>query len=134
MKNIIKENIIKHIILAVLLIALFFPIQSFLINNLSADKESAGDIIVVMSIIAVTACFGNFAFTYEKINSKKKLHRYIAHITTGLLMLIIGISLIFSANLTIIIMGSFIISDLSFLLLYIACVFYDFWDLFKLEL
>lgn len=134
MNKIVKENLFKNIVILIVLAVLYLQIQNFLMSNLSNDKASASSIIVVASIIAVTACFGNFAFTYEKINPKKGFHRFLAHTTTGLLMLLIGISLIFTSVLTTIIMGNFIISDITFLLLYIASVFYDFWDLFRLDL
>jgi len=88
---------------------------------------------LAVSIVAVIACFGNFAFTYEKVNIKKKDQRYLAHLTTGLLMLIIGISLIFSTILISTIMGPFILVNITFALLYLACVLYDFWDLFIVQ-
>ena len=134
MQKIIKENLIKNLILIVLLIYLYFPIQNYLLNsNLVSDKASAGSIIVATSIIAVTACFGNFAFTYEKIDVKKASHRYLAHFTTGLLMLVIGISLIFTTILVSFVMGRFILVDVTFLLLYVACVGYDLWDLLRIK-
>jgi len=135
MHRMVKENITKNIILVVILGLLYPVIENFLSNsNLILDKVSAGSIVVVTSIVAVTACFGNFAFTYEKINEKKGFQRYLAHFTTGLFMLVIGISLIFTTMLTFIIMGHFILIDITFLLLYLACVGYDFWDVYRLSL
>ncbi len=132
MKKIIKENLWKNILLIILLILLYFSIHNHLTSsNLVTDTSAASTILVATSIIAVIACFGNFAFTYEKVKRDKASHRYIAHLTTGLLMLIIGISLIFTAILIKFIMGSFIIVDATLLLLYIACVGYDFWDLLR---
>ncbi len=132
MQKIIKENIIKNIILLILLALAYFPIQSYLVNsNLISDEASSGNILVATSIIAVIACFGNFAFTYERVNTKKNTHKYLAHFTTGLLMLIIGISLIFTDILISFIMGKFILIDMTLALLYIACVSYDFWDILR---
>jgi len=69
MAKIITENIIKNIIIVFVLIGLMPMIQRFLYSGvLVDDKASAGSIIVVTSIVAVIACFGNFAFTYEKID------------------------------------------------------------------
>ena len=133
MQLFIKENILKNLILIALLIVLYEPINTYLLNsNLVDDKASAGDILVAASIIAVIACFGAFAFTYEKTNAKKNYQRYMNHITTGLLMLIIGISLIFTTILTSFIMGSFIIFNVTAVLLYMAIVSYDFWDVLRL--
>jgi hypothetical protein len=135
MQKVIKENIIKNIILIVILIILYPLIQNFLLNsNLITDKGAAGDIIVVTSVIAVTACFGNFAFTYEKIKKQKSFQRFLAHFITGLFMLIIGISLIFTTILTTIIMDYFFLIDVTLLLLYLACISYDFWDLYRISL
>ncbi len=132
MEKIIKENLIKNVILVILLVFLYFSIQNYLVNsNLKTDKALAGNILVAVSIIAVTACFGNFAFTYEKINPKNVFERYLAHTTTGLLMLIIGISLIFADILFTFTMGHFVLVDVTFILLYIANIGYDFWDLLK---
>lgn len=132
MESIIKQNLLKNIILIILFIAVYFPVQSYLLNsNLVADTAAAGDILVAVSIIAVIACFGNFAFTYEKIKADNRIHLFFAHFTTGLLMLIIGISLIFTSILISIIMGYYILVDFLLLALYVACVGYDFWDLFR---
>ena len=130
MKSIIKENLIKNIILAVIIILLIFPISNFLINA-NLDKALAGDVLVAVSVIAVIACFGNFAFTYEKINLKNTLQRYMAHFVTGLLMFVVGVSLIFTAILIKFLIGHFILIDISLILLYLACVGYDFWDLLR---
>jgi hypothetical protein len=133
MQKIIKENLAKNIILVILLALLYSPIQIYLLNsNLVNDLPLAGDILVAVSVIAVIACFGNFAFTYEKIHSRSVAQRLLAHFTTGLLMLIIGISLIFASVLVAMIMGQFIIFDIILLGLYVACVGYDFWDLLRI--
>ncbi|MEA2036697.1 MAG: hypothetical protein U9O94_04265 [Nanoarchaeota archaeon] len=134
MNKIIKENITKNIILIIILI-LFYPlINTYLTNNnLVNDVSASGNILIATSIIAVIACFGNFAFTYEKINVKKTFDRYLAHLTTGLLMLIIGISLIFTNILIAIIMGNFILVNITLFLLYIACVGYDLLDVLRIR-
>ena len=135
MEKIIKENIIKNVLLAVLLITLYFPIQNYLIKiSTVVDQSIIGDVLVFVSIIAVTACFGNFAFTYEKLKHKIIIQRYLAHFVTGILMLLIGLSLIFSAMLIYILIGHFILIDIILLLLYLACVGYDFWDLLRIEI
>jgi len=134
MDRIIKENITKNIILIIILFLLYLPIQNYLLNNnLVGNKTSSGSILIATSIIAVIACFGNFGFTYEKVSTKNTFHRYLAHLTTGLLMLIIGISLIFTGILISMIMGRFILIDATLVMLYIACVGYDLWDVLRVK-
>ncbi|MBN2014013.1 MAG: hypothetical protein JW778_02425 [Candidatus Altiarchaeota archaeon] len=119
--------------MAVLLVVVYFLVKDYLAgSNIATDKASAGNILVAASIIAVTACFGNFAFTYEKIDSESAYQRILAHFTTGLLMLVIGTSLIFTSILISSIMGHFILVDIILLALYTACVAYDFWDILRL--
>ncbi len=132
MHLIIKENILKNLTVAILLVASYLPIEKYVLSsNLVHDMDAAGSIIVVTSIIAVTACFGNFAFTYEKIELKRPLERYLAHITTGISMLVIGVSLAFTEVLTVLLMGRFYLLDVVLVLLYLAVAGYDFWDLLK---
>ena len=102
-------------------------------SPVASDTSLAGDILVAVSILAVTACFGNFAFTYERVKIQKWSHRLLAHCTTGALMLLIGISLEMVSILSSIIMGSFFWLNASLILLYIASILYDFWDLLRQE-
>lgn len=134
MKPVFLENLVKNITIIILLFIGYSQIQtSFpLINTL--DKGSLGSFLVAVSILAVTACFGNFAFTYEKVEYKKFTSRLLAHLTTGILMLLIGLSLEMTSTLTQALIGNFPIFNLSLLLLYIASVLYDFWDLKRAEL
>lgn len=126
MKKILFENYIKNFILLVLFVPIYFPIKNSLVLT---DPNYTGDLLIVASIIAVTACFGNFAFTYEKIKIKSRKSRMTAHVTTGLLMFIIGVSLMMVSVLTGVMTGGFLIMDLTLLALYVATILYDFWDL-----
>src|SRR5258708_5517405 len=69
MKNVLLENIVKNIAIVLVLIFTYLQIQSFFLNT-NFDKSVIGSMLVAVSILAVTACFGNFAFTYEKVNLK----------------------------------------------------------------
>jgi len=132
MESLTKENIIKNIFLIIILLLLYFPISNFLINSdMVTDKASSGNILVAVSIIAVIACFANFEFSYDQIEIDKTPERIFSHVTTGLFMVIIGVSLIFTRFLISFVMGKFIIMDLTLILLYISCVFYDFFDILK---
>jgi hypothetical protein len=132
MNVIFKENILKNLLIVIILVITYLPIEAYISSSiLATDKTAAGSIIVMTSIIAVTACFGNFAFTYEKINVKWKFERYLAHVTTGISMLVIGISLEFTDVLTVLLMGRFYLVDGVLVLLYLAVAGYDFWDLLR---
>jgi hypothetical protein len=135
MKKIYRENFIKNILIFFILVLSFEKIHSFIYgSSIVTDKLSAGSLLVAVSILAVTACFGNFAFTYEKINSKDIFSRLLAHTTTGLLMLLIGLSLEMTSVLSTILIGNFQIFNVSLFILYLASVLYDFWDLKRIEL
>ena len=90
--------------------------------------------LVAVSILSVTACFGNFAFTYERVKQKETASRLLAHATTGLLMLLIGLSLEMTSAIMGLLMGKFLIFDVSLAVLYLASVLYDFWDLKRADL
>jgi hypothetical protein len=127
-----RENIVKNILLIVLLVLFYNPVRTYLVASpVLTNPVLAGNLLIAVSIFAVTACFGCFAFTYEKSNIKRVIERYLAHLTSSLFMLILGLSLIFTSVLTTILVGSFVLLDLLFVLLYLAVVCYDFWDLLR---
>lgn len=135
MKNIYWENLIKNIIILIVLFLSYSSIHNFIYgSSIGADKLSAGSLLVAVSILAVTACFGNFSFTYEKIKHEDLVTRMLAHVTTGLLMLLIGISLEMTSALSSVLIGDFQIFNLSLVILYLASILYDFWDLKKADL
>lgn len=134
MKNIFRDNLIKNTIVLAVLIGAFGPIRQALTHaSIPLDAGSVGSLLVAVSILGVTACFGNFAFTYEKIESRSKELFVLAHVTTGLLMLVIGMSLEMTSVLVELLMGKFILFDLSLGVLYIASVLYDFWDVMRVR-
>jgi hypothetical protein len=129
-----SENIIKNLIITLLLIPGYFLIKSFFVTNpVVNDRSALGIILSCVSILSVTACFGNFAFTYEKVEPKNIYSRMIAHFTTGLLMLIIGLTLEMTSVILSLLVSGFFIFDISLTLLYVASVLYDFWDLRRVE-
>jgi len=134
MKNIIKENVIKNIILIIILTIIYFYTKNSLpISVQQLDSSSIGNLLVAISIISVIACFGNFEFKYSKIDIKNKGERYFAHTISGLLMLIIGISLIITSVLIKIVTGEVVIIDISLILLYLTCAGYDFSDILEIK-
>lgn len=135
MKNVLWENICKNILIILVLIASYGEIQRFFLSSqFTQDKSVIGSVLVAVSILAVTACFGNFSFTYEKIKHNSLGSRLLAHVTTGLLMLLIGLSLEITSILAKLLIGNFYILDISFLILYLSSILYDFWDLKRVEI
>lgn len=134
MRRIFLENVVKNLLIIGILIFLYPKIGEYFVTiGLTADKALAGDLLVAVSILAVIACFGTFAFTYETVNERNFFTRYLAHITTGLLIFVIGISLEMSAYLAEFLIGKFWILNLGWISLYVATVGYDFWDLQRVE-
>lgn len=130
MKNILVENIIKNSLLAVLLLFAFPSIQaSFSSADIISDKAVIGNLLITVSIIAVIACFGNFAFSYEKVDSKNFISRFLGHLTSGILMLLIGLSLEMTSVLAGHLIKEMYMLSLSLFLFYVASILYDFWDL-----
>ncbi len=128
------ENVIKNILIAIILIIIFPSIQNTFIAPFFIDKNLEVNLLAAVGLVSVIACFGNFAFTYEKVNHAKFSNRLLAHLTTALLMLAIGLSLEMILVIVSNTIGNFPIFNISLLLLYIASVLYDFWDLKRAEL
>lgn len=130
MKRTLWENIIKNIIILALLTPCYFAIEShFLYSGKIFQESTIGNTLISVGILAVIACFGNFAFTYEKVHEVDSHSRILAHFTTGILMFLIGISLIMTSVLTRLLIGDFLVYNLSLGGVYLASVLYDFWDL-----
>lgn len=134
MKKMFWENLIKNLLIVPILIFAYFEIEKFFTNLSSTDNSILGSVLVAVSILAVTACFGCFAFTYEKVEHSKIEWRLLAHVITALLMLLIGLSLEMTLVLLNLLVGSFYIFNLSLALLYVSVVLYDFWDLKRAKL
>lgn len=130
MKKVFQENLIKNILVFILLIPAYTYSRTFLFSLPAiSDKSVLGSLLAAVSILAMIACTGNFAFTYEKINIKNYGLRLLAHTITGTLMLFIGLSLEMTSLLVELLVGKFFIFDLSLVVLYIASILYDFWDM-----
>lgn len=134
MNKILWENFIKNILLIPILIYSYFEIEKFFQELSVTDNSVLGSVLVAVSILAVTACFGCFAFTYEKVEHNSFGWRLLAHATTGVLMLLIGLSLGMTSVIARSLIGDFSIFNLSLGLLYISIVLYDFWDLRRAKL
>ncbi|MBT5016492.1 hypothetical protein HN748_00380 [Candidatus Peregrinibacteria bacterium] len=128
---IIKENIIKNLII-VILAFLFYPNLQNALSDI--PPEATSDLLLIISILLVTVSFASFAFTYEKINLKSIGSRILAHSATFLFLLITALLL----EVMVIAIGLaypplFTIAIVFSILLYMSIILYDFWDLFRLQ-
>ena len=132
MKKVVIENITKNILVIIALIPAFQSSRLFLISSpIASDKQALGSLLTAITILAMIACAGNYAFTYEKVNLRNVMSRFLAHATTGLLMLLLGLSLGMTSVLVELLTGKFAIFDISLAVLYLTSVLYDFWDLMR---
>jgi len=126
----VKENFIKNILILLLGI-LWFPVLQTKLSVLS--EFQSGDLLLILSMLLVTVCFANFAFSYEYSNLQKISTRLVAHIATAIFMFLIMIFLIM-----ITLIGGIVYPSLYEILftvsvfLYVGCVLYDFWDLLRI--
>ena len=132
MNKYIKENLVKNII--VFAVAIFmWPIISNSLAQIQIDQ--ANNFLSTISMLLVTVCFANFAFTYEKSDLKNKTRRLLSHFATGIFMLLLALFL----ESIIITMGFLYPSFYSMIcvfaiLLYVGVVLYDFWDVLRAEI
>ncbi|MFA7654116.1 MAG: hypothetical protein WCX97_03700 [Candidatus Magasanikbacteria bacterium] len=130
-QNYFKENAIKNVI--VITIAVFlYPVISMSIAPIK--PEQINDFLLIISMLLVTVCFANFAFTYEKSKLQIKTGKLLAHSATGVFILLTAI-LLESITLSVkVVCPSFhaIIFGFS-VLTYLGIILYDFWDLMRAQ-
>ncbi len=127
MEKILKENIVKNVILIILFILLYNPILRIVAPISGADL---GTLSMIVSILILGSMFGNFTFSYDRSNLKNVYERYLAHLTTGILMFTMGLLFEFTVAITINIgLGNNFLPIT--VLIYIAMIGYDFWDLLR---
>lgn len=128
MKTLIKENIIKNILVVLFsFLVLFFTAKP--IYEIQAAQIN--DFLLIISILLVTVCFANFAFSYEKSKLKSVKERFFSHLTTFVFLLLLLLLLL--ENLVIAVGAVYptlkeMLFFLSFLL-YFGNVLFDFWDI-----
>jgi FtsH-binding integral membrane protein len=127
----LKENIIKNILIIVVAI---FAYPFFYIELGKIEANQMNNFLLILSMLLVTASFANFAFTYERSKMMKRKQRWLSHIATFIFMLLFAFLLE-----TMVIAVEKVYPSLNFIislftgLLYLGLVFYDFWDLERVE-
>ncbi len=118
---------------AIILAALAYPTLSKALSTINAADLS--NFLFIISILLVTVCFANFAFTYEKAKMKLMHGRLFAHTTTFIFMLLIATMLESVAyGMHVVYPSLSIIITPMTAALYLGLAMYDFWDLLRVEL
>ena len=128
----LMENVIKNAII-IIIASLLWPIIANAVSQIKSG-QSSNDFLLIISMLLVTACFANFAFTYEKAKLITKSGKLLSHGATFVFMLLIALlleTIILAAKL---VYPSFYGLIFWFaLLLYLGVVLYDFWDYLRAE-
>lgn len=129
--HVVQENIIKNIVLIIILFGSAHSLKAYLA---SVDVEVLGDVLFASSIVAVGAMFGFFGLSYQKMNPASMAQRFFMHLTTGLLLLPIGITFLIVQSILEIKMGSspFLIVSVVWLV-YTAIVLWDMWNVLSVQ-
>ncbi|MEK9130619.1 MAG: hypothetical protein AAB429_00685 [Patescibacteria group bacterium] len=131
-RTLAKEGAIKNGSAAILA-ALAYPTLSQALSTIDAGALS--NFLFIISILLITVCFANFAFTYEKAKMKLMHGRLFAHATTFIFMLLIATMLESVAiGMHVIYPSLSVVVIPMTALLYIGLAMYDFWDLLRVEL
>lgn len=122
--SIVKENLIKNIAVIFVIIFIANPLHDFI---LSVPKDVLGDVLFASSILVLAAMFGAFSYSYKDINPSKLFERIFAHLTTGMLMIPIGVMfLIIQFVLNLKIGFSSLLLNISIWFVYASIVLWDF--------
>ena len=126
-----KENIIKNILI-VFVAMLFWPILAQALGKIKAEQMN--DFLLIISILLVTVCFENFAFTYEKSKLNTIAGRLISYGITFISMTLAALLLetLVVAVKTVYPSFYYIIFGFS-IFLYASIALYDFWDADRVE-
>jgi magnesium-transporting ATPase (P-type) len=129
--NSYKENLIKNAII-IIIAAFLWPVISNSINQIGLGQIS--DFLLIISMLLVTVCFANFAFTYEKSKLDSLAGKLLSHSATFTFILLIALLLESIVLAVKIIYPSFYTIIFGFtILLYIGIVLYDFWDFLRVK-
>lgn len=127
----IKENLIKNIIVLIIA-ACLWPVISQSLAQIKFDQTN--DFLLIISMLLVTVCFANFAFTYEKSKLKTATGKLLSHTTTGIFMLLTALLLESMVIAVKVVYPFFYAVIFGFtVLLYIGIILYDLWDIIRVE-
>lgn len=127
-----KGNVIQNALI-ILVAGLFSGVIQSAVDKITVDEMA--NFLVIISMLLVTVCFANFAFTYERARLSTIGGRVLAHAATSSFMLLIALLLETIVLSVRVVYPSFHDLILGFtVLLYVGLVLYDIWDLQRAEL
>lgn len=120
------ETLITDVIIVILAIFLW-PV--FAASLAGIDAGQIANFLLMISILLVTVCFANFAFTYEKSKLQTKGGKWLSRSAAVVYMVLIALLLETMVLAIKVVYPSFYVIALIFsILLYLGCVLYDLWD------
>jgi hypothetical protein len=129
--HIMRENVVKNLIIIIILSFAFQPIKLFM---QTIPSSSYRNLLTACSILNLAAMFGLFSFSYEHVNPFNAVERILSHVTTGMLFVPLGFMFIVIQNsLSLQLSGlpSFFIIAIWFV--YMSLIIWDFWNVKKIE-
>lgn len=129
-KTLIKENLIKNLLV---IICTVFGYK-FIVDSTGGgvDVSQSGNLFSMISMLLVVVCFANFAFTYEKSKMNSLYSRLLSHACTFVLLLLLSCLLVALIASVKVFMPSLHGLVIWFsILIYLAVVLYDFWDVLR---
>lgn len=129
-KTLIKENLIKNLLV---IICTVFGYK-FIVDSTGGgvDVSQSGNLFSMISMLLVVVCFANFAFTYEKSKMNSLYSRLLSHACTFVLLFLLSCLLVALIASVKVFMPSLHGLVIWFsILIYLAVVLYDFWDVLR---
>ncbi len=126
--RIVQESVVKN----VMALGVVFLLTPAITAQLKAvlRQDNVGNFLLLLSILLVTVCFANFAFSYEQLPRVYQQElKMLAHVTTFIFMLLIALLLAAVTLAILIVYPAIFFATLVFnLLLYLGMALYDLWD------
>ncbi len=120
------ENFFKHLLVFTIAIVLMRLIKTELTN---VKLTNLGEFLSLISILLVTACFANFASSYDITDISKNWMRVLSQ-SASLIFLLLIAALLETLVLAIQLVYPklFVLTMLFSVFLYLGIILYDFWD------
>jgi hypothetical protein len=129
--KIMRENILKNIIIVFFIFLLYPQVKEFLY---SVNIDHLDEVLYACTIINLAAMLGGFNFSYEFVNPYKVMERLLSHLTSALLLLPVGlIFVIIQIILTRQLGQDPYIITIAIWFVFFALILWDFWNVKKIE-
>ena len=128
-KRALIENTLKHLSI----IVSCFILSSYIYNELgSTQLSNLGEFLMLISIFLVTACFANFASSYELTDISKNWMRILSQFASLINLLLIAMLLLtMMIAIDIVYNKMFDLASVFSILLYFGIIVYDYWDFLR---